>query len=123
MDLGILNTGDITHYHIQTNTTTAVDLSLGSADSLLDFEWRVTDDFRRCDHYPILLSSLEVLPTPQIPRWRLDKADWDLFKELTKVVKCTEEFPFVDEVVEYSGIRLGCAGHCSNPRTSGFVAR
>ncbi|KAG7178213.1 hypothetical protein Hamer_G004022, partial [Homarus americanus] len=53
------------------------------------------------DHYPILLSSPEVLPTPQVPCWWLDKMDWDLFKELVKVDKNIEEFPSADEAVEY----------------------
>ena len=37
LDLGIFNTGDHTHYHIQTDTITVLDLSLCSPDVLLDF--------------------------------------------------------------------------------------
>ncbi|KAG7156540.1 hypothetical protein Hamer_G006512, partial [Homarus americanus] len=77
--------------------------SFCSADSLLDFEWRVTDDLRGSDHYPILLSSSEVLPTPQ--------EIWDLFKELAKVGQC----------IEYLATLLRRAGHCSIPQTSGLL--
>ncbi|KAG7154733.1 putative RNA-directed DNA polymerase from mobile element jockey-like 86, partial [Homarus americanus] len=92
------------------NKTTAIDISLRSADSLLDFDWRVTDNFRGSNHYHILLSSLEVLLTPRVPHWRLDKADWDLFKELAKVDRNIEEFPSVDEAVEYLTSFLQWAG-------------
>ncbi|KAG7162073.1 putative Endonuclease/exonuclease/phosphatase family domain-containing protein-like 4 [Homarus americanus] len=91
---------------------------LCSADSLLDFDWRVIDDLRGSDHYPILLSSLEVLLTPQVPRWRLDKADWDLFKELVKVDRNFEELPSVDDAVEYLASLLQWAGHCPITHTS-----
>ena len=56
LDLGIFNIGDHTHYHIQTDTTSALDLSLCSPDALLDFTWSVTGDLCGSDHYPILLS-------------------------------------------------------------------
>ncbi|KAG7174159.1 RNA-directed DNA polymerase from transposon BS-like 1, partial [Homarus americanus] len=107
MDLGIFNTGDNTHYHVQTNTTTVIDLSLCSADSLMDFEWRVTDNLKGSDHYPILLSSSEVFPTPRVPCWRLDKVDWELYKKLVKVDRSIEESPSVDEAVDYIATLLG----------------
>ncbi|KAG7157179.1 hypothetical protein Hamer_G010020, partial [Homarus americanus] len=63
-----------------------------------------------------------VLPTSQVPCWRLDKADWDLFKELVKIDKIIEEYPSIDDVVEYLASLLQLAGHCSIPRTSGHIA-
>ncbi|KAG7178141.1 hypothetical protein Hamer_G003918, partial [Homarus americanus] len=31
----------------------------------------------------------------------LDKADWDLYKEIVKEDRSSEEFPFLDEALEY----------------------
>ncbi len=36
-ELGILNFGDITHFHSQTGTFTSLDLSLCTSNSYLDF--------------------------------------------------------------------------------------
>ena len=41
--LELLNSGDVTHFHIQTGTFTSIDLSLCS-NSFLDFIWRVLPD-------------------------------------------------------------------------------
>ncbi|KAG7177217.1 putative RNA-directed DNA polymerase from mobile element jockey-like 60, partial [Homarus americanus] len=105
-----------------TNTTTAIDLSLSSVFSRLDFEWRVIDDLRESYHYHILLSSLEVLPKPQVPCWWLDKAEWDLFKEIVKIDRSIGEFPSVDEAVEYLASLLQWVGHFSFPQTFGHFS-
>ncbi|KAG7160437.1 hypothetical protein Hamer_G001686 [Homarus americanus] len=62
-------------------------------------KWRVTDYLKGSDHYPILLPSPEVLPTPRVPHWQLDKADLDLLKELAKVDRNIGEFPSSDGLV------------------------
>ena len=43
-DLGVLNTGEPTHFHIQTGTLSCIDLSLGSSNCTIDFSWKTTDD-------------------------------------------------------------------------------
>ena len=56
-DLGIMNTGEPTHYHIQTGSLSCIDLSFCSSDCLMDFQWRVDDDLRGSDHFPTFNSS------------------------------------------------------------------
>ena len=67
LDLGIFNIGDHTHYHIQTDTPLALDLSFCSPDALLDFTWSVTGDLCGSDHYPILLFSPRRPPLTSCP--------------------------------------------------------
>ena len=101
LDLGIFNIGDHTHYRIQTDTTAALDLSLCSPDALFDFTWSVTGDLCGSDHYPILLSSPDVLSLPRGPHWRLDHADWGLFQQLVIADCQVDEFLDIDSAVEY----------------------
>ena len=56
-NLGILNTGDPTHFHIQTGTFSNIDLSLCSPTCLLDFTWQVDGDRHGSDHFPIILKN------------------------------------------------------------------
>ena len=92
-------------------------------DALLDFTWSVTGDFCGSDHYPILLSSADVLPLPRVPRWQLDHADWGLFKHLA-IVDCeVDEFLEIDSAVEYFSSILQQADELSIPQTTGFTKR
>ena len=111
LDLSIFNAGDHTHYHIQTDTTSVLDLSLCSPDALLDFTWNVTGDLCGSDHYPILLSSPN------------DHADWGLFKHLAIVDSEVDGFLVIDSAVEYFSSILQRAGELSIPQTTGFTKR
>ena len=50
-ELAVLNTGDPTHFHIQTETFSVIDLSLSSPDCFLDFSWLALDDRLGSDHF------------------------------------------------------------------------
>ena len=81
----LLNDNSPTHYHVQTNSYSVIDLSLCSADLIFDFSYRVLDSLHDSDHYPITLSlqTAERLERPE--RFLVAKAEWDLFHELTRV--------------------------------------
>ena len=64
--LGVLNSGDMTHFHVQNGTFTAIDLSLCSSDSVLDFNWQVLPDLYDSNHFPILLELAG--SEPRLPR-------------------------------------------------------
>ena len=85
-DLIILNDGSATHFHIQTNSYSAIDLSLCSSDLVLDYTFSVVDDLHGSDHYPILLTPVTPGPPVDLPeRFNLSKADWPLYEALTSV--------------------------------------
>ena len=56
-DVGLLNTGEPTHFHSQTGSFSSIDLSICSSDCLIDFNWRVCDDLHSSDHFPLILES------------------------------------------------------------------
>ena len=60
-DLDIINDGRPTHFHLQTCTSSCIDLSLLSGSVLRSFRWDVLDDLYNynSDHYPTTLTLVE----------------------------------------------------------------
>ena len=84
--VGMFNQGRPTHYHIQTNTFSAIDLCLCSVGELRDFQLEVDEDLHGSDHFPIYLTGAEYIPQHQVLRWIMDKANWDQFTEITEQI-------------------------------------
>ena len=122
-DVGLLNTGEPTHFHIQTGTLTAIDLSLCSDDTLLDFDWNVLDDRHTSDHFPIIIRCASSPPVPRIPKWNIRKADWVLYRNRSSVDASADEFASIDEAVEFLNTSLYSAALQSIPRTTGHFQR
>jgi len=84
-DLCLLNSGEMTHLHVQNGTTSAIDLSFCSPDIFPDMQWMVLDDLHGSDHFPILLKILCPQQHPGEPRFLMRKADWITFQALTEM--------------------------------------
>ena len=67
-------------------TMSSIDLSICSSNIVDQFTWIVLDDLYTSDHFPIVLEYLQDHPTPTIPKFNLEKADWDRFDNLTKQI-------------------------------------
>ena len=96
IDLSLLNDGSPTHYHLQTNTESCIDLTLISPDAIMDLTWSVSEDLYSSDHYPIIIEST-IQQTTNIPItcYNFDKADWTLFRRHTII--SNEQFdPTID---------------------------
>ena len=82
--LTLLNGPEPTYFHIQTNSYTKIDLSLSSPDCMLDFTHSVLDSLHGSDHFPIILERNAgcnfYLP---LPKYKIEKADWSAFCQLT----------------------------------------
>lgn len=57
-DVALLNTGQPTHFHLQTNSLSAIDLSLCSPTILPNLIWQTLDDPNGSDHFPIIIDTL-----------------------------------------------------------------
>ena len=101
--LSILNDGSNTFLSQAHGTFSAIDLSICSADLLTDFSWKVMEDSHGSDHFPILLNSITPIPPNYQPRWKLNKANWELFDNLLKesvLNKDIGETPSMEEITE-----------------------
>ena len=114
-DIGLLNSGEKTHYHRQTNTRTCIDLSLCSAECVPDFNWQVKtpppEDFYESDHFPILISR-EGRNTsfPGPPRYNFKRANWKDFTQLTLML----DPPYPNNVNERLQILYGLLLQAAN---------
>ena len=122
-NLIILNNGQSTHYHSQTNTNLVIDLTLCSADCHLDFQYSVLDRLYDSDHYPVELESTDYqVDFRGIASFNVDKADWELFNILTRV----DENVNVDDIEEmtvYVTEIITAASNVAMLRKSGSMRR
>ena len=119
LDLTVLNTGEPTHFHIQTGSFSCIDLSVSSPNAFIDFIWKVLDDLHGSDHFPVLLTTGDAIPVTRAPRWCTDKANCPLFEELSHIEVDANEMPTVDEAIFYLNTIFINAGNHSIPKTSG----
>ena len=100
-ELAVLNTGDPTHFDIQIETFSVIDLSLSSPDCFLDFSWIALDDRLGSDHFPIVIDIIDEVAVPRSPRWILDRANWALFSTLAFLEIKAEDFETVDDALDF----------------------
>ena len=117
-DLCLLNTGLPTHLHVQTCTSTAIDLSLCSPEIFSDIIWSTADDLYGSDHYPIIMEMNTRQPQLVEPRYILKRADWEAFEALSAVHEDYDDFTAED--TERSLIdKLKIAASIAIPRSKG----
>ena len=64
-------------------TMSSIDLALCSPNVVDQFDWIVLDDLYTSDHFPIIIEYIQDHPTPSIPKFNFEKADWNKFDNLT----------------------------------------
>ena len=121
-DLYLLNTNEITHLHIQSGTTSAIDMGFCTPDIAPDIQWTVLDDLHGSDHFPIHIKFLIQRPQPCEPNLLLKRADWDTFEALTHMDEVDETLS-VDEITNLVTQKLREAASIAIPRSKGGSVR
>ena len=88
--LVVLNDGNGTRYNMETGNTTALDLTLASRAVSRNTHWYVHQNCLGSDHYPIVTRFNFLCKTvlqEQLPKWKIDKANWTLFCSLTNHIE------------------------------------
>ena len=75
----LFNDGSFTYHKINSNSYSAIDLSMCSSNLFLDFTWSVDQDLHGSDHYPIFIKSTVNSPTQSPPKWKPEQADWSKY--------------------------------------------
>ena len=120
-DCTILNDGNPTHFHTQTNSLTCIDLSLISSDAILDYAWSVSDDLYNSDHFPVILTSDGSTATQCISHYIFEKADWTNFKNVAVCDRDMDSFATIDEAVEYFTDTVISSATASVPKSKGIL--
>ena len=74
----IMNNGQPTHFHAQTATLSAIEISIASPELSIDMTWEVSDCFRGSDHFSITITVTMNNISPIQPKYIIDKADWSI---------------------------------------------
>ena len=78
-DICLTNDKSNTYLDSGKGTFSSLDLSLCHPSLYLDYDWSVCEDQRGSDHFPILIESVQTHDEAHNPKWKLNKANWDLF--------------------------------------------
>ena len=83
----LMNDKSNTYMHYPTGSFSSIDLSLCHPSLFLDFNWSVCTDQHHSDHFPIVIKSNTSTVEDHSPKWKLNKANWEVFQSL-----CTDTF-------------------------------
>lgn len=118
-NISLMNDCLPTHYYLQTGTLSTIDVSICSSDCILDFNYSVINDLHDSDHYPIrLILNSDPISTEKPSRFNTDKADWNLFLQLTETDININSGNSIDEIVTLIVEKILHAAEQSIPKTS-----
>ena len=117
-DICLMN--DKSHIYLDSGkgTFSSIDLSLCHPSIFLDYDLFVCEDQHGSDHFPIIIESLQHSFEDHNPKWKLKKADWDLFHSLCEesltVVSLSDS---IDPIAGFTSSLIDICGKCI-PKTS-----
>ena len=121
-ELIVLNDGSYTYIHPGNGARTAIDLSVCNPSLALDFKWEVMKDQHGSDHFPILLTT-ESPHGGNIPRWQLQKANWEVYEELCQARITQEKADDCEDLIEFFTTEILKCANIAIPKSSGSSSR
>ncbi|MEO1419229.1 MAG: reverse transcriptase family protein [Bacteroidota bacterium] len=122
-DIVLLNDGSMTYHNIHSGVSSAIDLSLCSSNLALDFNWSVDEYLNGSDHFPIHLKYVENSPSPSLPKWKEQDADWDKYRNGINIDREFESFKCHLEAYSYLSDKIISSAEASIPKTGGAPRR
>ena len=81
-EICIMNDKSYTYHFPSTKSFTSIDLFFCHPSLFLDYSWSVCEDLHNSDHFPIIIEQNTISTEDHNPKWKLDRANWDLFNTL-----------------------------------------
>ena len=121
----LLNDGSPTHFHIQTGSSSAIDLSVASPDIAFALDWSTDEDLHGSDHFPIIISEVCAAAAMRTQRFIQDRADWDGFNLDTTMDDLWERHRHedVDSLIQMFTNQLIFAAEQNIPKSHGGPPR
>ena len=117
-DICLMNDKSNTFLDSGKGTFSALDLSICHPSLYLDYEWSVCEDQHGSDHFPIVIESIKTSEEDHNPRWKLNKANWDLFHTLCDESLTTTSFSdSTDCIADFTSSLIDISEKCI-PKTS-----
>ena len=116
-NLSIHNSGEPTFETSQGNYT-HIDLTLSTPNLSPLYEWSVHHEHFSSDHFPIIIESQNpnIPKIPLIPKYKIKKANWDLFRNILDIPNT--DFTSPNHACEILEKALTTAAEASIPKTS-----
>lgn len=115
----LLNDGKPTHLHVQTNSSSCIDLSIVSSESILNFTCTTLDDLYNSDHYPVLIDTTEKSYRNSQIKFIFEKAEWSKFKDEAMCSRDISSFANIDEAISYFNSTVINSALKTIPQTKG----
>lgn len=117
----IINDGNPTHLHSQTDSLTCIDLSIVSPEIVPELQWSVCNSLYNSDHYPIIIEIPDTSYNLCPPKYIYEKADWNRFKIEAECERNINSFENIDEAVEYFNEKVINSADIAIPKTKGTI--
>ena len=117
-DICLMNDKSYTYMHHPTGSFSSIDLSLCHPSLFLDFSWSVCKDQHHSDHFPIVIQSNTSTVEDHNPKWKLNKANWEVFQSLCTETITLESFKdSLDPLSDFTSSLIDISSKCI-PKTS-----
>ena len=117
-DICLMNDKSYTYMHDPTGSFFSIDLSLCHPSLFLDFNWSVCKDQHHSDHFPIFIQSNSSTVEDHSPKWKLNKANWEVFQSLCTDTLTLENFKdSSDPISDFTSSLIDISTKCI-PKTS-----
>ena len=117
-DICIMNDKSYTYHSPSTKSFTSIDLSFCHPSLFLDYNWSVCEDQHNSDHFPIIIEQNTFSTEDHNPKWKLNRANWDLFNTLCTGKLIPENFKeSSDPISDFTSSLIEISKECI-PQTS-----
>ena len=117
-DICIMNDKSYTYHSSSTKSFTSIDLSFCHPSLFLDYNWSVCEDQHNSDHFPIIIEQNTYSTEDHNPKWKLNRANWDLFNTLCTGKLVPENFKeSSDPIADFTSSLIEISKECI-PQTS-----
>ena len=113
----VLNEESPTFFRTYDQATSNIDLALVSRTCPGEFIWSALDDLNGSDHYPIIINTHNTSPPDVLEKWNLEKADWNVYKDLAQTKNRVELVTNIEEAYRHLTETIINAATTSIPKT------
>ena len=113
-----MNDKSYTYHSPSAKSFTSIDLNFCHPSLFLDYNWSVCEDQHNSDHFPIFIEQNTFSTEDHNPKWKLNRANWDLFNTLCTGKLVPENFKeSSDHIADFTSSLIEISKQCF-PQTS-----
>ena len=117
-DICVINDKSYTYHSPSTKSFTSIDLSFCHPSLHLDYNCSVCEDQHNSDHFPIMIEQNTLTTEDHNPKWKLNRANRDLFHTLCTGKLVPENFKeSSDAITDFTSSVIQSSKECI-PQTS-----